>query len=371
MIEPSKRAYKGEVRIDVNKGWLRLRWSCQGKRHVMAVGMPDTPANRVLAAAKAAVIQTDILSGQFDKSLVKYRYQASDSLTVCQLYQKYIDWKRRQVTKRSLDKYLGLRSHVETYFGQRQADRVTEDHALDFRDWLMKRLSPLTARQRIGMMRSCWAWGIGKKLVSDNPWKNVRVKAPPKQRPRPFTQDEYKRIIDTFRELHPHYLDFIQFLMGVGCRPGEAAGLRWCHLSENCDRIWIGESWGRGERKPTKTNESRAFKLSPDLAEMLRARRPATARDDDLVFTSSEGKPIDDHNFRRRHWTPALDVASVPYRKPYNTRHSFISQALDQGWSVSEIASITGNSEETILRHYTGSVRGETELRSVWSDTDS
>ncbi|WP_348918734.1 tyrosine-type recombinase/integrase, partial [Adonisia turfae] len=103
-----------------------------------------------------------------------------------------------------------------------------------------------------------------------------------------------------------------------------------------------------------------------DLVAMFRARRSATVRDDDLVFTSPKGNPIDDHNFRKRHWTPALAAANVPYRKPYNTRHSFISQAIDQGWSISEIASITGNSEETILRHYTGSVRGEAELKSVW-----
>ncbi|ESA38092.1 site-specific recombinase [Leptolyngbya sp. Heron Island J] len=366
VVEPVKRARKGEVKVNVDKGWLRLRWSYQGKRHVMAIGLLDTPANRALAAAKAEVIRADMLSNQFDKSLVKYRYEQIDALTVLELYQKYVDWKRRQVTKRSLDKYFGLRSQLETYFGSRQADRVIEDHALDFRDWLLKRLSPATARERIGMMRSCWSWAIGKKLVADNPWKNVRVKAPPKQRPRPFTQDEYRRILEAFAEHHPHYLDFVKFLMGVGCRPGEAAGLRWGHLSDGCDRIWIGESWGRGERKPTKTNRDRAFKLSADLVEMLRKRQPTKVRPDDLVFTSAEGNPIDDHNFRRRHWTPALDIASVPYRKPYNTRHSFISQALDQGWSVSEIASITGNSEETILRHYTGSVRGEAELKSVW-----
>ncbi|MEM1253286.1 MAG: tyrosine-type recombinase/integrase [Cyanobacteria bacterium P01_H01_bin.21] len=367
MIEPAKKhARKGEVKINVDKGWLRLRWSCQGKRHVMAVGLLDTPANRAIAAAKATVIEADILSGQFDKSLVKYRYESTDTLTVLELYQKFVAWKRRQVIKRSIDKYLGLRSQLESFFGSRQADRVTEDHALDFRDWLLKRLSPLTARQRIGMIRSCWSWAIGKKLLTDNPWKNVRVKAPPRQPPKPFTHDEYQRILAEFKANHAHYFDFVRFLMGVGCRTGEAAGLRWGHLSEGCDRIWIGESWGRGERKPTKTNRSRAFKLSPDLVAMFQARRSAAARDDDLVFTSSKGQPIDDHNFRRRHWTPALAAAKVPYRKPYNTRHSFISQAIDQGWSISEIASITGNSEETILRHYTGNVRGETELRSVW-----
>ncbi|MEM9978970.1 MAG: DUF3596 domain-containing protein [Cyanobacteria bacterium P01_D01_bin.2] len=83
MVEPKKkRALKGEIALHVDKGWLRLRWNHQGKRYVMAMGLVDTPGNRALAEAKGAVIRADILSQQFDKSLVKYRYEASDSLTV-------------------------------------------------------------------------------------------------------------------------------------------------------------------------------------------------------------------------------------------------------------------------------------------------
>ncbi|MEL6229569.1 MAG: hypothetical protein AAFR24_06630 [Cyanobacteria bacterium J06627_3] len=52
-------------------------------------------------------------------------------------------------------------------------------------------------------MRSCWAWAIGRKLAADNPWENVRVKVPPKQRPQPFTQDEYRRILAGFQDHHP------------------------------------------------------------------------------------------------------------------------------------------------------------------------
>ena len=365
-----QRAPKGSINIGLLRGWLRLRWTHQGKRHTLSLGLPDTDVNRRLAQAKADIIKADILAGQFDASLMRYQPEQLVGLTVSDLFQRFTEWKRRQVGKRSLDKYLGLQVHVDTFFKTKRVDDLTEDRALDFRDWLSDRLAASTARERIGMMRSCWAWAIGRKLAADNPWENVRVKVPPKQRPQPFTQDEYRRILAGFQDHHPHYLDFVRFLMGLGCRPGEAAGLRWGHLSEDCRKIWIGESWGRGERKSTKTNRDRAFELSSELAAMLKSRRPSGAGHDDMVFPSAEGKPIDDHNFRRRYWTPVLEAVGVPYRKPYNTRHSFTSQALDQGWSVSEIAAITGNSEETILRHYTGSVRGQAKLRSVWQESE-
>ena len=365
------RTPKGTVKIETDRQWLRLRWSHRGKRYALAVGLVDSEINRRIAQAKADVIRADILAGQFDPSLYRYRDDKVTPLTAVELFQKFIDWKRRQVTKRSLVKYLGLQKLVKQHFKAKQADAITEDQALDFRDWLLDELASTTARERIGMMRSCWSWAIGRKLLTDNPWVNVRVKSSPRQRPQPFTQDEYSQILDGFRQMCPHYVGYVMFVMGVGCRLGEASGLRWGHLSPDCSKIWIGESWGRGERKTTKTNKDRAFELSPTLISMLKTRRPTSVGADDLVFTSAHGEPIDDHNFRRRYWTPVLEAVGVPYRKPYSMRHSFISQAFDQGWSVSEIASITGNSEETILRSYTGGVRGRAKLRSVWSQDEA
>ena len=365
--EPMPRTPKGTIKIDVDRGWLKLRWTYQKKRYAMALGMEDTVINRRLAQTTADIIKADIAANHFDNSLTRYRpgSDALETITVTELFEKYTAWKRRQITKRSLDKYQGLIPRLNQYFKTRQASVITEDQALDFRDWLLKSLSTATVRERIVMMRACWLWAIGKKVLIDNPWENVRIKA--QQRPRPFTQQEYSQILDGFQKLHPDYADFVTFVMGIGCRLGEAAGLRWGHLSDDCSKIWIGESWGRGERKPTKTYKDRAFQLSVELATMLHRRKPASAGNDDLVFMAANGGPIDDHNFRRRYWTPVLESIGVPYRKPYSMRHSFISQAVDQGWSISEISSITGNSEETILRSYTGGVKGTTKLKSVWA----
>ncbi len=361
------RALRGSVQTELDRGWLRLRWTYKKQRYYLSLGLPDSVVNRRLAQAKADVIQADINAGHFDPSLLRYKGEEITAITVVELFEKYIAWKRRQISKRSLDKYLGLTPRLSQYFKARKASAITEDQALDFRDWLLTLVATATARERLGMIRSCWTWAINKKVLTDNPWENVRIKAAPRPRPRPFTQEEYAQILDGFQKLHPDYADFVAFVMSIGCRLGEAAGLRWGHLSDDCSKIWIGESWGRGERKPTKTYKDRAFQLSAELTAMLHRRKPASAGNDDLVFTAANGGPIDDHNFRRRYWTPVLESVGVPYRKPYSMRHSFISQAVDQGWSISEISSITGNSEETILRNYTGGVKGTTKLRSVWA----
>ena len=67
------KASKGTVKIENDKGWLRLRFSFQGRRYAFSLSLPDTKTNRTVAEHKARQIELDILSGNFDPSLKKYK----------------------------------------------------------------------------------------------------------------------------------------------------------------------------------------------------------------------------------------------------------------------------------------------------------
>ena len=379
-IMSAKRAPKGSVSVSVNRGWLRLRWKHRGQSYTLAIGLSDSVINRNLAERKAQLIQADIEAdrltpGVFDPSLAKYRdSDASQALSVVQLFEKYIEYKRRTLPDpRSLEKYRGLLGHLNKYFKTRSSTSLDESRAFEFRDWLLKKLKPLTVRERIGLLRSCWNWAIQKKLLAENPWSEVRVKVPSKTKPSPFTAEEVGRILAYSRstEKYQAWADLIEFCFSVGCRPGEAAGLQWQHLSSDCGFVWVSESFGRGRQKGTKTNQSRAFEVFPELQTMLLARRPEAWQSGDHVFTAPRGGPIDDHNFRRRCWKPLLEDLGIPYRKPYITRHTFASHALESGWSVAEIAAVTGNSEETIMRNYLGNPHGKAKVFRIFKPSDS
>ena len=241
---------------------------------------------------------------------------------------------------------------------------VTEDDACQFRDWLLKRIAPVTVKERIGLLQASWQWGMKKGKVKENPWLEVKLKVPPKQKPKPFTAAETKQILEGFKTdpVYSYYSNFAEFLLSVGCRIGEAAGLKWRHLSDDCSVIWIGESYSRGTQKATKTNRDRTFELSSRMQQMLLAHRPSDFKPNDWVFLSAEGTAIDDHNFRTRAWKPILERVGVPYRMPRNSRHSFTSQAIDQGLLPTEVSEITGHSVQTLYRHYLGGVRGRAKL---------
>jgi integrase len=135
-------------------------------------------------------------------------------------------------------------------------------------------MEPITLKQRISFLKSAWAWAMEKKLVNENPWMEPlrQVKVPPKQRPKPFTAEERQKIVAAFRgdRYFAYYADFVEFLLGAGCRPGEACALKWKHVTDDCGLVWIGEAYSRGELGPTKTNEQRYLRLTPRLQDLLR-----------------------------------------------------------------------------------------------------
>ena len=97
---------KGSVKVQIFKDRLRLVWSWQGKRFWLYIGLPDTVANRKAASIKASQIELDMASGNFDPSLVKYKPQKQESISVSQLFDQFVEYKRRKIEPATLAKYL-------------------------------------------------------------------------------------------------------------------------------------------------------------------------------------------------------------------------------------------------------------------------
>ena len=199
-----------------------------------------------------------------------------------------------------------------------------------------------------------------------NPWAEMpsRIKVPPKQMPKPFTQEEIRSIVEMFKadRYYRHYANFVEFRFGSGCRTGEIVGLCWKHISEDCSTIWIGESLVKGERKATKTNRARHITLTPKLQAMLQELKQVSHDPEDLVFKGPKGSHIDVHNFAKRGWKKILAKLGIDYRRPYNTRHTLISHALDQGMNPVEVAQLTGHDVQTLYKNYAGSVNSRPRL---------
>lgn len=222
------------VAINSFKGRLRLRWSHKGERFTLSLELPDSVGNRVVAKGKAATIEGDLVTGNFDRTLAKYRLPRgvkSATTSIIDLLNLFTEYKRRSVSATSTSKFKALRQPIEQFFGSKPAATVDEDTADKFRVFLSeKELAAATIKERLITMNACWSWALKRGMVASNPWVEIvrQVSVPPTQKPKPFTQDEIKAILKAFRSsrYYAHYGDFVEFLFGSGCRIGEAIGLR-------------------------------------------------------------------------------------------------------------------------------------------------
>ncbi|WP_339382719.1 phage integrase SAM-like domain-containing protein [Microcoleus asticus] len=159
------------------------------------------PLIRKLLPYQAQQIELDIATNSFDPSLSKYKPQKYESISVSQLFDQFVEYKRHTISIGGLNKYLALQKQVSRFFRSKTAISVSESVAQKFKEFLAQKLEPVTVRERIVLINACWEWAQKKKLVVENPWADVKVSVPPKQRPEPFTLTEISAIVQKFRAL--------------------------------------------------------------------------------------------------------------------------------------------------------------------------
>jgi integrase len=144
----------------------------------------------------------------------------------------------------------------------------------------------------------------------------------------------------------------------AGLRPLEVRGLRWGHV---LDKTLVVHAPKTRRHRP----QPRTVRLLAPLAADLRGWRMASGRpaDDAPVFPARMGDEWTDVGFehwRVKVWKPALDRAGLPYRRPYDLRHSFASLLLHEGRSVIYVARQLGHGADLTMRTH-GHVMDELE----------
>lgn len=363
----SCKASKGTPQVKSSNNRLQLVFTAVGKRHYLSLGLTDTPENRKLAEAKARLIESDIAYERFDPTLAKYKAQVAlstvtpivtPSLTLAQLWERYTDFRSSQVERTTLlTTYKRTANHIKALPTKNIGD------AIIIRDYLVNNFSVNTAKRILIQISACCSWATKSKLISINPFgemaSEIIVKGKSSDDINPFTAEERDKIIAAFSadRYYKHYANFVRFLFMTGCRTGEAIALQWKHISSDCKMITFAESVNSTYkiRKDTKTHKSRKFPCNIKLQAFLLSIKPENCEPEQLVFSSPRnGKEIDAHNFLNRAWKSIMDKIGIPYRPQYNTRHTFVTLALQSNVTPQQVAKWVGNSAEIIMKNYAG-----------------
>jgi len=357
------------VSIDNDHGKIRLRIKRpSGERISLSLRLPYNQQYLNYAKQIKYKLIQSYLDGKFDEVLSQYKSNQPKTLKLTEisiplLFEEFIKQKEKEnLASNTLVSYKNILTHLKSKLNT-PANSLTLNMSEKFITYLEEINEPSTVVRYFSLIKACWKWAkkAGYQVTDPSPWDEiVTKKEKPKQPVDPFTQVEVTAIIEGFAQ-HPtysHYTDYVIFLFNVGCRPGEAAGLKWKHISKDYKSIWIGESVSRGERSSTKTNKARTIYLSPKIQELLK-KRYSDHNLEDLVFPtdqrsekSTNGQEINDQYFRESIWTNVLNLVGIPYKKPYATRHTAISHNLSQGIDPFFVARQAGHDYQMMIKHY-------------------
>nr|WP_285962855.1 site-specific integrase [Oscillatoria laete-virens] len=155
-----------------------------------------------------------------------------------------------------------------------------------------------------------------------------------------------------FKGKHHQYYKYVYFCWLTGCRPSEAIALKWenVDLSKNNIKFCEGRVNASGqiiEKKGTKTAPSRLFPINEELRNLLES----IPKNQGYVFRNAMGKPISQQAFNGV-WRTLLNRAGIPYRMPYQLRHTMISYHANNDFPIQKLCQLVGNSEKVLRERY-------------------
>jgi integrase len=194
--------------------------------------------------------------------------------------------------------------------------------------WLVTSAPKPASRQTYpGALRQVYGFGITNNLVEDNPAR--RAKTPTVRRSDGLLPFESWQEVERVAEGAGRWEPLIIIAADTGARPGELALLEHRHITQN--KVYL---------PGTKTR---------------RARRVVTLTPGGVA--AHQSRPIDWHNWRHRVWQPALELAGLDRRGPYQLRHTLAYFSLRAGVPISDLSVEMGHESIRLTHETYGLVR--------------
>jgi len=305
--------------------------------------------------AKSARV-TDIGRGEFEaRSRVTLHEYAKEWVG------RYQGRGRRGFREATRDEYKRqLEQYALKYFPSRtRLTDVTPSAVAGFISWLCEQTKPAptkedakrrlpltdkTIRNTLGPLRACLASAVREGLIRSNPAREVDL--PHREAiieddddTRALSREELAAFLRVAPQRHRVLFDL---LASTGLRISEAIGLQWrhVHLDGSSPHVKVRRAIVKGVIAAPKSKRSRRdVPITPALVVSLRRSHRDTEwpGEDDPVFPSLSGSPLQADNLRRRELKPAAEEAGVPWMGFHTLRHTCASMLFAEGRNAVQV----------------------------------
>lgn len=290
------------------------------------------------------------------------------------------EFKKGTVRDRTYEGYVyTLKQYVRPYLGDDRLSELTARRIQSAYSELSESgLSPRTVAFAHSLIREALNQAVADDLLPANPALSTRRPTRIKKAIEVFTPEEAGRFIKAAKKDRLGIVFW--FALATGMRPEEYLALQWNHidlgnLEVNVRQTIYFPKGGGWRVEEVKTASSlRTVEFEERLARALsehkinqaaqRLRLGKKYQNNNLVFATPKGAPLQYRNLTLRHLVPIIEAAKIDGpRNLYRLRHSFVTLSLLCGIDSKAVSRAAGHSSVAFTldtyQHVLPSVRKE------------
>ena len=268
-------------------------------------------------------------------------------ITFAEYLDKWLsDYVKPNLSPRGFERYESIiRVHLLPSLGSMTLTQLRPEHLQKhYTSRLNNGLSPLTVRYHHVVLHKALQTAVKWGLVSRNVADGVDVPRARRIEMQTWDEDDIARFLEAAKD-SSYYVLFYTALF-TGMRRSELLALRWCDVDLIFSQVYITRSLHQLRdgsyvfTQPKSAKSRRMIALSPsailtlkeykDKQEVQRVMLGVSLKDDDLVFSTVEGKPLRPNTVSRA-WTIMAARSGLKVIRLHDARHTHASLMLKQG----------------------------------------
>lgn len=243
------------------------------------------------------------------------------------------------------------KTHLDGRWGPVPLVDITRHDVKAWAAELLVGMAPATRDRCVALLSSSLVAAVDAEILSANPAARLRLSKADNTRERYLTKDEAFALLDEIPEGVPRGM--AAMLLGTGVRWGEAAGATVQRLDTDAGTFRVAETWDDKLKQPKAYPKGRKRRTVPvpdwtleHLDALVVARRRG------FIFMTSDGTPLDHHNYRSRIWMPAVKRAGLDDVHLHDARHTYASWLIQDGVPLEEVGRLLGHVSPLTTRRY-------------------
>jgi integrase len=226
----------------------------------------------------------------------------------------------------------------------------------DVRAWIFdmdaEGLSASRIRQAHQVLRASLEQAVQDNIIGRNPTEGTKLAKPRPRRMLKLNPEQVQRLAEAASAQQPGTGTLIAVLAYTGLRWGEAVALQVSAVDPLRMLIHVTESAtevsGRLVFGEPKNHRARVIVAPASIMDQVAGHISSFNAASGLVFTSPNGHPLRNANFRRSVWTPAVrelahDYPDLAGLRIHDLRHTAASLAISCGANIKAIQRMLGH----------------------------